>query len=77
MPNNPRFAMLMENYAKFDTVTLALAGLALAAVLVGWLFQAAGGRSIRMLHAPTYYALMALGWLGVMVGTLYILLAQP
>jgi len=33
---NPRFAVLMANYRQYDQLTLMLAGIALAAVLVSW-----------------------------------------
>ena len=36
MPANPRFALLMANYYQYDHLTMILAGISLAAVLIGW-----------------------------------------
>jgi hypothetical protein len=36
MPANPRFLVLMANYRQYDQLTLMLAGISFAAVLIGW-----------------------------------------
>jgi hypothetical protein len=62
---NPRFLHLMAAYAKFDTITLVLAGVALGAVLLAWIFR----------RSPAvFYAFYILVWLFVLAGSTYILL---
>ena len=39
MPANPRWDLLMANYRQYDQLTLVLAGISVAAVLVGWAMQ--------------------------------------
>ena len=68
--HNPRFDLLMLEYSRQGTVTLVLAGIALAAVLVGWsmlrLNTAAWQRNI-------YYSLLFLAWVVILAGTIFII----
>jgi hypothetical protein len=36
MPANPRWIFLLATYSQYDQLTLMLAGISVAAVLIGW-----------------------------------------
>jgi hypothetical protein len=74
--SNPRFLELLADYAKFDTVTLACAGLALGCVLIGCAIWAGNRRGMKLVQFPHYLASLAIGWLVILAGCLSTLLAQ-
>jgi hypothetical protein len=76
MPANPRLAYLLASYAKFDTITLVLAGVALLFVLLGWLLHNKTFRVFRFQLSPFTFQLSfsLLFWILVLAGTAYLLL---
>lgn len=62
---NPRFAHLLDLYAKFDRITLVLAGLALGLVLLGWAYHR---------RPAAFLVFCILLWLLVLAGSAYILI---
>jgi hypothetical protein len=74
MPINPRFTVLLRLYAQFDRMTLILAGIALAAVLVGWALPRSGsGRFTRVL-TQIYYGFLIVSFVLILAGTLFLIL---
>lgn len=73
---NPRMAELLADYAKFDTVTLACAGLALACVLISCAIRAANRSGVRIIQLPHFLGALAAGWVVILAGCLSTLLAH-
>jgi len=67
-------AMLLASYAKFDTVTLAIAGLALGMVVVGWFMRPARdvARSVSTRNIFIIFCIVL--WLFVLAGSAYLLI---
>jgi hypothetical protein len=67
---NPRFALLLANYALHDRITLALAGVALAAVLIGWAMTAKPPRSRwDRLSSNIYFGFLVLAFVLTLAGS--------
>jgi hypothetical protein len=75
MPNNPRFDLLMANYARFDWLTLVIAGVALAAVLTGCMLARPNLHRYEQIVAKLYFGSLVGSYLAVMAGCAYLLLA--
>ena len=71
---NPRFAVLMGLYARYDSLTLMLAGLALAAVLIGWAISRSGSGVGGRLISQVYFGLLIIGFVFILAGTYVLLL---
>lgn len=66
MPANPRFLVLMTNYRQYDQLTLVLAGISLAAVLIGWAML--GGKTPAW-QRYLYFGFLLLAFILIMAGT--------
>jgi hypothetical protein len=71
--SNPRYALLLANYAKYDHMTLMLAVIALAIVLIGWAMLQARGRFDRLLR-DIYFGFILWGFVGAIGGTAIVLI---
>jgi hypothetical protein len=66
---NPRFALLLSNYMLHDHITLTLAGIALAAVLMGWAMTAKPPRSNwDRLFSNVYFGFLLFAFLSTLAG---------
>lgn len=65
MPGNPRFALMLARYAQYDRLTLILAALALAAVLLAWAYQG---------KPQAVYPLILILWLLALAGSAFLTL---
>ena len=73
MDANPRLAVLLARYAQFDRLTLILAGIALAAVLLGWALTRPGDRKLDRLYRELYLGSLALVFILTLAGTFLLL----
>lgn len=72
--NNPRYALLLANYLKYDTMTLILAGTALLAVLLGWSMTTLKHNSrLDEILKKLFLGFILIGFLVVLAGTCFIL----
>lgn len=71
MPANPRFALLMMNYHKYDQLTLILAGISLAAVLTGWVML---GSKTPPWQRHLYFGFLALAYVLIGSGCAYLII---
>ena len=71
MPANPRFLVLMANLRQYDQLTLVLAGIALAAVLIGWAMLAANTPAWQR---HLYFGFLLVAFLFSMAGATYLII---
>ena len=71
MPANPRFALLMVNYYKYDQLTLILAGISLAAVLISWVML---GSKTPTWQRRLYFGFLALAYFLIGAGCAYLII---
>jgi hypothetical protein len=69
MSANPRFDVLMTNLRQYDQLTLVLAGIALAAVLIGWAMQAAPGWQRAL-----YFGFLLLAFILSLAGATFVII---
>jgi hypothetical protein len=70
MNPNPRFALLMARYGQFDTITLVLVGLALAAVLLGWVLSSRVRTRMDGFIKHSFFTLALIAWMASLAGAL-------
>jgi hypothetical protein len=68
---NPRFALLMANYHQYDQLTLILAGISLAAVLIGWGML---GPKTPTWQRYLYFGFLALAYVLIGAGCAYLII---
>jgi hypothetical protein len=73
MNTNPRFAVLMGLYAQFDRLTLILAGVALAAVLIGFLLARSGSGKFERFIGYAYSGFLIVSFILILAGTFCLL----
>ena len=66
MPANPRWELLMANYRQYDQLTLILAAIALAAVLIGWAML---GRKTPRWQRNLYFGFLLFAFVLTLAGT--------
>jgi hypothetical protein len=71
---NPRFALLLTNYMLHDRMTMALAGLALAAVLIGYAYSFVKPDNSLLHDREIYFGFLVVGFILIMAGCAYILI---
>jgi hypothetical protein len=68
---NPRFAVLMANYRQYDQLTLVLAGIALAAVLIGWAML---GKNTPIWQRHLYFCFLLVVFIFTLAGATFVII---
>jgi hypothetical protein len=71
MPANSRLAMLMLDLRQYDQLTLILAGIALLAVLIGWVMV---GTKTPEWERRLYFGFLALAFVLILAGCTYLII---
>jgi hypothetical protein len=73
MNANPRFTHLLALYAQFDRLTLILAGVALTAVLIGFLLARSGSGKFERVVGYAYNGFLIISFILILAGTFFLL----
>jgi hypothetical protein len=73
MVTNPRFALLMANYHQYDQLTLVLAAISLAALLIGWAMLRP---NTPVWQKDLYFGFLALAYILIGAGCVYLVITE-
>jgi phosphoglycerol transferase MdoB-like AlkP superfamily enzyme len=71
MSANPRFTILMTNLRNYDQLTLILAGISLAAVLIGWAML---GDKTPAWQRRFYFGFLLVAYIFILAGCTYLII---